>query len=128
MEVAIQKLAIVSFLVIGLSHIFQSRAWAQFFIELRSKGEVGSFINGFIHLALGALVVALHNVWDGIPTILALMGYAWVLKSLFYFVAPSLGFKVLSRVSVEKSQGFIVAGILMLGVGGLLLFSLVSRS
>ncbi|CAN5550457.1 hypothetical protein BH23ACI1_BH23ACI1_28620 [soil metagenome] len=39
MEVAIQKLAIVVFFVIGLSHIVQSRVWAQFFIDLRSKGE-----------------------------------------------------------------------------------------
>ena len=53
MELAIQKLAIVSFFVIGLSHIFQPRVWAQFFIDLRSKGETGSFINAFIHFPLG---------------------------------------------------------------------------
>ncbi len=49
MESAIQKLAVISFLVIGLSHILQPRAWAQFFIDIRSKGETGSFINAFIH-------------------------------------------------------------------------------
>lgn len=80
MEEAIQKLAIVSFFVIGLSHIFQPRVWTQFFIDLRSKGEIGSFINAFIHFPLGALIVAFHNVWQGIPTILTLLGYAWVLK------------------------------------------------
>jgi hypothetical protein len=52
MESAIQKLAIVSFLVIGLSHIMQPRVWAQFFINIRSKGEIGSFINAFIHFPL----------------------------------------------------------------------------
>lgn len=45
MELAIQKLAIVTFFVIGLSHVFQSRAWAQLFIDLRNKGEIGSFIS-----------------------------------------------------------------------------------
>ncbi len=127
MEVAIQKLAIVSFFVIGLSHIFQPRVWAQFFIDLRSKGETGSFINAFIHLPLGALIVAFHNVWQGIPTILTLIGYGWVLKSLIYFVLPSYGLKSMSRVSLEKSKGFVVAGVVMIGIGGLLLFSLVSR-
>jgi hypothetical protein len=127
MEVAIQKLAIISFFVIGLSHIFQPRVWAQFFIELRSKGETGSFINAFIHFPLGALVVAFHNVWEGIPVILTLIGYGWVLKSLIYFVSPSSGLKSMSRVSLERSKGFIVAGVLMVGIGGLLLFSLISR-
>ena len=127
MEIAIQKLAIVSFFVIGLSHIFQPRVWAQFFIDLRSKGEIGSFINAFIHFPLGALIVAFHNVWQGIPMILTIMGYGWVLKSLIYFVFPSFGLKSLFRVSLEKSWEFIVAGIVLVGIGGLLLFSVSSR-
>jgi hypothetical protein len=32
MELAVQKLAIVNFFVIGLSHIIQPRAWAQFVV------------------------------------------------------------------------------------------------
>jgi CDP-diglyceride synthetase len=110
-----------------LSHIFQHRLWAQFFIDLRSKGEVGSFINAFIHFPLGALIVAFHNVWQGIPMILTLLGYAWVLKSLIYFVLPSVGLKSMSRVSVEKSWEFIIAGVVMLSIGGILLFSIISR-
>ena len=128
MELAIQKLAIVSFFVIGLSHIFQSRIWAQFFIDLRSKGEIGSFINGFINLNLGALVVAFHNVWHGIPIILTIMGYGWVLKSLILFVFPKRGLKTMSRVTLERSWEFIVAGVVLVGIGGLLLFSLISRA
>ena len=127
MELAIQKLAIVSFFVIGLSHIFQPRVWAQFFIDLRSKGEIGSFINAFIHFPLGALIVAFHNVWQGIPTILTLLGYAWVLKGFIYFVLPSHGLKSMSRVSLERSWEFVAAGVLILGIGGLLLFSLISK-
>ncbi len=127
MEVAIQKLAIVSFFVIGLSHIFQPRVWAQFYIDLRSKGEIGSFINAFIHFPLGALVVAFHNVWQGTPIILTIMGYGWVLKGLIYFVFPSFGLKAMSRVSLEKSWEFITAGIVLLAIGGLLLFSVISK-
>jgi uncharacterized protein YjeT (DUF2065 family) len=127
MEVAIQKLAIVSFFIIGLSHIFQPRVWAQFFIDLRSKGEIGSFINAFIHFPLGALIVAFHNVWQGVPIILTLMGYAWVLKGLIYFVFPQRGLKTMSRVSLERSWEFIVAGVVLVGIGSLLLFSLISK-
>lgn len=127
MEVAIQKYAIISFFVIGLSHIIQPRVWAQFFIDINRKREVGSFISAFIHFPLGALVVAFHNVWEGIPVILTLMGYGWVLKGLIYFVAPSHGVRVMSRVSLERSWEFVVAGVVLVVIGGLLLFSLISK-
>ncbi len=127
MEVAIQKFAIISFIVIGLSHIFQPRVWAQFFIGLHRKREVGSFINAFIHFPVGALVVAFHNVWEGIPVILTIMGYGWVLKGLIHFVAPSHGVKFMSRVSLERAWEFTVAGVILVVIGGLLLFSLISK-
>src|SRR5215475_7508159 len=103
MELAIQRLAIVVFLVVGLSHIFQPRVWAQFFIEIREKGATGSFIVAFIHFPLGALIVAFHNVWQGTPVILTLTGYSLVLKSFIHFVFPKRGLKSLSRASLERS-------------------------
>ncbi|HVF87899.1 MAG TPA: hypothetical protein VM866_09925 [Pyrinomonadaceae bacterium] len=101
--------------------------WAQFFIDLHRKREVGSFINAFIHFPIGALVVAFHNVWEGIPLILTLMGYGWVLKGLIYFVAPSRGVKSMSRVSLERVGKFTAAGVVLVAIGGVLLFSLISK-
>ncbi len=126
MELAIQRLAIVSFMVIGLSHILKPRIWAEFFIELRNKGETGSFLNAFIHLPLGALIVGFHNVWVGIPMILTLLGYGLVLKSLIYFVFPRRGLKTMSRVSLERSWEFIAAGMLQVIISILLTFSVIS--
>jgi hypothetical protein len=48
-------------------------------------------------------------------------------KEFDYFVLPLHGLKSMSRVSLEKSWQFIIAGVVMLGIGGLLLFSLISR-
>ena len=125
MELAIQKLAIVNFLVIGLSHIIQPRAWAQFFIDIREKGATGSFIVAFIHFPLGALIVAFHNVWHGLPMILTFIGYALVLKGLVYFIFPKHGLKSLSRVSLEKSWEFVAGGIFSIGLSGLLTLMLI---
>ena len=125
MELAIQKLAIVNFLVIGLSHIIQPRAWAQFFIDIREKGATGSFIVAFIHFPLGALIVAFHNVWHGLPMILTFIGYALVLKGLVYFIFPKHGLKSLSRVSLEKSWEFVAGGVFSLGLSGLLTLMLI---
>ncbi|MDQ3586166.1 MAG: hypothetical protein M3407_10385 [Acidobacteriota bacterium] len=127
MESSIQKLAVIAFFVIGLSHIIQPRVWAQFFIDIRDKGEAGSFITAFIHFPLGALIVAFHNVWEGLPVILTLIGYGLVLKSLVYFVFPKRGLKTLSRVSLERSWEFVVAGVFSIVLSGLLMFVLISK-
>jgi hypothetical protein len=89
MEIAIEKLAVICFFLFGLSHIVQPRSWAEFFIRLREKGTTGSFINGWIHFPLGALIVAFHNVWHGIPAVLTVLGYAWVIKGLYLFRVPT---------------------------------------
>jgi len=125
MELAVQKLAIVNFLVIGLSHIIQPRAWAQFFIDIREKGATGSFIIAFMHFPFGALIVTFHNVWHGLPMILTFIGYASVLKGLVYFIFPKRGLKSLSRVSLEKSWEFVAGGVLSLGLSGLLTLMLI---
>ena len=127
METAIEKFAIVSFIVIGLSHIIQHRAWAEFFIQLRGKGIQGAFINGLIQFPFGALIVAFHNVWHGIPAALTVYGYALVLKCAISFLYPQLALKSLGRVSLERSWEFVLAGAVFLGFSGLLLFSLVTR-
>ena len=127
MESAITKLAIICFFVTGVSHVFQPRVWAQFFIDMREKGEVGSFLNALLHFPLGVLIVSFHSVWHGIPLVLTLMGWGLVLKSLIYFIFPRHGMKMLARVSIERSWEFVVAGFFSIAVSGLLLFSLLSR-
>jgi hypothetical protein len=126
MESAVTKLAIVCFLVTGISHIAQPRAWAEFFIDMRGRGEVGSFQNALLHFPLGAVIVSFHDVWSGLPMVLTLIGWGLVLKSFVYFVFPKHGLRMLGRVSVERSWGFIVAGIFSIGVAGLLVVSLLS--
>jgi len=127
MELAIQKFSVICFVVIGLSHIFQHRAWAEFFIRLREKGETGNFVNAFLTLPMGALIVAFHNVWSGIPMVLTIMGWAYCLKSLIYFVYPKHGLRMLARVKVEKSYEFAVAGASLVVYACLLAYSIYSK-
>src|SRR5262249_39616437 len=37
------------------------------------------------------LIVAFHNVWHGIPAILTVLGYAWVIRGFIYFVFTRYG-------------------------------------
>ena len=124
MERLIELLAAINFLVIGLSHIVQPRAWAEFFLMLRSKGEAGAFVSGFLSLATGSLIVGFHDVWSGIPLLLTLIGWGQVVKSLLIFVIPGYGLRSLSIVSLENARLFVIPGVVLAGVGGLLLYSL----
>ena len=127
MESSIQKIACIAFFVIGMSHILQPRAWAEFFIMLHRKGEAGVFITAFLNLQMGALIVSFHNVWTGMPMLLTIMGWGYVLKSLIYFTFPKHGLRMLSRVSIERSWEFIVPGVILVFFSGLLLFSLLDK-
>src|SRR3954452_8256157 len=112
MEIAVQKLTAIFFLVTGLSHILQPRVWVQFFIMLREKGEVGSFLNAFVHFPLGAFIVAFHNIWYGLPgTIVTLIGWGLTIKGAIYFLCPRLGVLMLGTISMERAWHFLVAGV-----------------
>ena len=127
MELAVTKLAIICFFVTGVSHVARPRAWARFFMEMHARGETGSLQNALLHFPLGAVIVSFHDVWEGLPAVLTLIGWGLVLKSFIYFVFPAYGLRVLGRVSVERAWGFVVAGLFSLALSGLLLFSLLRR-
>ena len=116
MEIATEVFAAVFLLVIGLSHALQPRAWVEFFIRLREKGHAGVFVNGFLSLSFGSFIVAFHNVWNGLPVILTLLGWAQVVKGVVSFLAPQVALSGLARVSHERAWHFVVAGIIAVAV------------
>jgi uncharacterized protein YjeT (DUF2065 family) len=126
-ETSIQKLVAISYLVIGLSHIFQPRVWAQFFIMWRERGEVGSFLSGLLHFPMGVLIVSFHNVWHGIPLIVTVMGWGLVIKGLIYLTYPKHGMRVLARVSLERSREFVVAGVVAVALSLVIMFPLLGK-
>lgn len=126
MERAIQILGVIHFLIIGVSHILAPRAWADFFIRLRERGEAGVFVVGFMSLGFGSIIAAFHNVWSGIPAVLTFIGWAQVVKALLYFCFPAFGLKRLEVVSMERAWMFVYPGIVLVILGGLLAYHLVA--
>jgi len=126
-EQAIEIYAAVQFLVIGLSHTFQPRVWVEFFTWLRGKGHAGVFVNGFLSLLFGSVIVGFHNVWTGLPMVLTLIGWAQVMKALVNFVVPQWGMRGLQRVSYERAHEFVVGGVFFLALSALMLYIIVTR-
>ena len=106
MEKSVELLAIILFGVVGLSHILQPKGWAEFFILLRGSGEAGAFVDGFLNLPLGAVIVVFHNVWSGIPIVLTLVGWGLLIKGLIRFCAPQQGLRMMARVCLGVPSGW----------------------
>ena len=120
MERSVEVLAVILSGVMGLSHILQPKAWAEFFIRLRDKEEAGAFVDGFLNLPLAGFIIGFHNVWSGIPLVLTLLGWGLLIKSLIRFCAPKQALRLIARVSLERSWEFQIAGTFLVALAGLL--------
>ena len=125
MERAIEILAVIQLTVIGLSHIVHHRAWAEFFIWLRGKGDPGVFANGFLSLTAGSLIFSFHRVWSGIPLELTVFGILNILKAANCFLFPARAMRSMERVSLERSRAFVAAGVLSLALAAVVGYGLV---
>ena len=128
MERAIEILAVIQLTIIGVSHIVHHRAWAEFFVWLRSKGTAGVFANGFLSLTAGSLVFSFHRVWSGIPLVLTVFGILNILKAGNCFLFPTRAMRSMQRVSLERSREFVVAGALSLAIAAVLAYGLVTST
>lgn len=113
----VELFAALHFVLVGLSHAFQPRAWAEFFIWLHQRGRAGVFVHGFLSLGFGSVIVAFHPVWSGWPLVLTLVGYVYMVKAGVCFLLPGLGLRSLARVSRERPWEFVVPGVLFVAVG-----------
>ena len=120
MERSVEVFAVILFGVIGLSHLVQPKAWVDYFILLRNKGEAGAFVDGFLHLPLAGFIIAFHNVWSGIPAVLTFLGWCFLIKSLLRFCVPKLGLRMMGRVAVERAWEFQAAGAALVALAGLI--------
>jgi hypothetical protein len=127
METSIQIFVVLCLWIIGLSHIVQPRAWADFFVRIRQLGDTAGFIAGFIHLPVGLLVVAFHHRLSGIPAIVTVIGLGWTLKGTLYFVFPKIALMSLRRISLERAWVFVAGGWFCIGLAGLITYSLLMK-
>lgn len=118
MEQGTQVFAAVTLLVIGLSHIVQPTAWVAYYQALAAQGAPGAFVEGFLCLTFGGIIVGFHNVWHGPAIGLTLIGWAQVLKGLGRFIAPQVAVRVMGSTSLERAWFFRLGGVFALVLSG----------
>jgi hypothetical protein len=124
MERALEIFAVIHFSIVGVSHIVNASAWTSFFLLLRERGHAGVLVHGFLSLGFGSMIVAFHRVWSGIPAVLTILGCIYLLKAVLCFVFPTTQMRSLGLVSHDRLWGLRVAGVVFVGVAGLLSYSL----
>ena len=111
---ALEIFAVIQLSLVGLSHVFHHRAWAEFFIRLRRPAYAGVFVHGFLSLGFGAMILAFHHVWSGMPLVLTIVGVLYLMKTVQCFLLPEVSVRSLDRVTLERSRVFIGVGVVFL--------------
>ena len=126
LERAVEIFAVIHLGLMGISHVVQHRAWAEFFILLRGKGHAGVFVHGFLSLGFAAMILGFHRVWSGVPMVLTVVGVLYLGKSLQCFLLPEVSIRSLNRVTLDGSRVFIGAGVMFLVIAGVVVVGLVT--
>lgn len=116
MEKQVAIFVCINFLVMGTSHLFQQDAWKEFFATLHAKGKPGAFLNGFLTLFMGSIIVAFHPTWTGPQFLLSAIGWLYLLKSAVIFVYPKWGLRSMASVQSAPRIKLIAAGVGMITI------------
>jgi hypothetical protein len=113
-EVGVERLAALVLLLTCLSHITASAAWAALF-ERIAKSEAPGLANAAIHLPLGLMLVAFHNIWNGPATTFTIIGWALLVKGSLHLLFPTLARRSLDLVgSGERAERrYQLAGVIL---------------
>ena len=117
MEIGIERLTALAFVITGLSHFAAPRAWIRFFVNMRAQGEAAGLLNAYVHMPLGILILAFHWVWTWPGLLVTLIGCGLTLKATLYFVRPQIAAAALSHVGDDSEWGLRAAGIVLLVLG-----------
>ena len=113
-ELGIERLAALVLLLTCLSHVTAPRAWAALFQRI-GKSEAPGLATAAIHLPLGLLIVAFHNVWSGPGIAFTLIGWALLLKGTLHLLFPLLAVRSLAIAGTgeQAERRYQLAGVIM---------------
>lgn len=121
MEQAVQFMAGISLLLVGLSYLLRADDWKKWLTKAEKDGRHASLVFGSINVLIGSFIVAFHHVWEGIPLILTIIGIIAVFKGAVYILFPQWLPTKLKYLSKNIKPILRVSGLILAVIGVLLL-------
>ena len=114
MEPGIERLAAMVLLLTALSHVTVPAAWRALFDRIAGSDAPG-LGTAAIHLPLGLLIVAFHNLWTWPALVFTFMGWALLAKGTLHLLFPQVAKRSLALPGegAEAERRYRLAGILM---------------
>jgi len=118
----IERLAALVLLLTCLSHITAPAAWAALFERIRKSSAPG-LATAAIHLPLGLLIVAFHNIWSGPAIIFTFIGWALLIKGTVHLLFPQVTMRSLALPGegAEAERRYRLAGVIMTPLAAVLM-------
>jgi hypothetical protein len=109
----------IMFVVLGLSMLFQKKETILVMEEM-IQNKTFMWMGGFLALIMGAVIVALNNVWtSGLPLFVTIIGWLSLIKGAFLLIFP--GVTIYFYRKVNKGGIFVFAGLIAFVLGLILL-------
>lgn len=77
------------------------------------------YLSGALAYIVGALIIAIHNVWSGWPILITLLGWAAILKGVMRIMAPEHSRALVARL-VTAPNTITITGVGTLVFGAIL--------
>jgi len=116
----VELIVLISFTIVGLSHVLQPKMWVDFFTELADQGHRGVVANIVTYnLTPAVVIVTLHPVWTGPAVVLTVVGWMMLLKCALALWFPNIGLRSLQMAGAKSTRGFVAAGGMLLSVAAM---------
>lgn len=114
MEDAIALIIGIVALPLGISFLLHGEDWAGWLRHVRKLGRPAALMMGYLHLGVGAVILAFHWKWTGLPLVTTLLGAKAVGEGLTYMLCPGCMLRMLEWYDRHHRNLFRMAGIVTL--------------
>ncbi len=112
----------IAYMAIGLGVLINLEYYKKLLEKEYIENRPVVYLNGFIILAVGYFLVALHNIWVlDWPIIITLFGWFAFAKGLFILVLPRAYLKI-SKSLKKKKEYLIAEAMFIIATGAILIY------
>jgi hypothetical protein len=91
------------YLVIGLGILINQDYFRSVAKEVAASPAL-VLLTGLLSLILGSLIVAIHNVWEGWPVVITILGWLAVLRGVLRIIVPQRAMEIAEKMTATANS------------------------